>query len=370
MSTTTSKISTNITTPEELSYEQEAVNWDKNIKYGKSRLESIYKEWAFAVARRFSVEGTPQTLVCAHIKRRLKLNNCSDGAIDYVAECLGPGFKDSKYDGSGNRSYNKKDGNPSLVYEDEDQKAISLHYKSDFEELSLAEMQETIPRAIDLKKAKIKELRESIVNAREVAIENNISIPEVDKVSAPEPPEYFHGQSELYYSLEGVEEEQQKIVNQVRDAKERVFKFKPTKEVAEECSRKMEEWKRSGFYKHRLANMIFIKATQDILTPYTDLKWANNLTGWLKMTNDINEQYGNKGCGTKHAIPTGEFVLKKYKDGHTDLIGLKRETTREQSGDKSKKQMVKIALTNVMHNQLEQSLDTWQKKTQLVVEVP
>lgn len=369
MSITNSISTSQHTTPEELSYEQEAVNWDKNIKYGKSRLKSIYTEWAFEVARRFSVEGTPQSLVCAHIKGRLRLNLCSEGTIGYVAECLGPGFKDPKHDGSDNRSY-EKHGNPCLVYEDEDNKAMSLHYKTDYETLSLAEMQETIPRAIDLKKAKIKELRESITNAREVAQEHHVSIPEVDKISAPEPPEYFHGQSELYFSIEGAEEELTKVLNQMRDLKDRVYKFKPTKEVAKECADKLEQWKQAGFYKMRQVNMIFIKATQDILTPYTDLKWALNVSGWLEMADDINEKYGNKGAGTKHAIPTGEYVLKKYKDGTVDLVALDRFMSREQSGDKTRQQVVKIALTNVRHNELEQSFDTWCKKTHLMVEVP
>ena len=350
----------------EINYEDEAVNWDKNMRHGRARLQQIYKEWSYEVANRFELEKKDVRGVCLHIKNRLRVRGCSEGTVDYVAECLDPGFKDDT------RVKHFEDGNPSstsTVYEDLDAKAIGIHYRSDVETMSQAELEEIIPRALSLKTASIKQTREEVATLKKIAFEHNIRIPEVEKISAPIPPEYFHGQSEFWYSIGGMKEEILKIYNQFDDLQQRVYYFKPDKELAHSCATKMDEFRKTGFYKMRFMCMLMLKNLQSILTPATDLKWANTRVGWFQMGVDVETKYGNKGCGTKHAVPTGEYVLKVYKDGHVELVGLDREFTKEQTGDKTRVQLLKMALIQAQANKCEQAVSDWMTKTELVEEV-
>ena len=351
----------------ELDYENRAVDWDKNISHGRKKLEIIYKEWSFEVAKRFESEKKDLHTVCAHMKGRLRFRGCSEGSIDYIAECLPKEFKDPRFDSS---PKNKgRDGNPSLVYEDVDELCMNIHYKSDHEKLTIAEKIEILPRAIDLKKAKIKQLREEIENHKTDCIINKIPIPETQKISAPIPPDYFHGQSEYYFAIEDTEIEVAKLLNQIKDLKQRVYYFQPEKELAAACAAKWKEFHQGKFKKLRFVNTLMLKSLETIMTPYTDLKWDDNMTNWLQTADDRNEKYGDKGCGTKHAVPTGLLILKKYKDGTTDLVELLREKTKENVGDKSKEQLIKQALVICKAHEAEQSMGDWYTKTELIEEV-
>src|SRR6185503_12660368 len=106
--------------------------------------------------------------------------------------------------------------------------------------------------------------------------------------------------------------------------KQRVFYFKPEKELADACAKKWKQFQSGRFQKIRFTNTLFAKELGAILTPYTDLKWDDNLTEWLMTANDRNETHGDKGCGTKHAVPSGIVILKKYRDGTEDYIELDR----------------------------------------------
>ena len=354
----------------ERNYEDEAVRWDSNIRYAHQRLSLIYKEWGYEVAARFNKEGRPVHEVCSHIKNRLRVRGCSEGTIDYVAQCLPAIMKDSRYDHSDKINYNRdRNLSQNQVYEDLDEVAGSLHYRYQVDTMSDATRQEVLPRSIDLKKAKIKQLREEVAMEKQECFDYDIKIPETDKVSARIPQERFHGQTELYHTAQGMREEAQKLADQWDDLAERIYFFKPTEEWAATCSQKLQQYKDTGFYRLRFINMLMYKGAEDILTPATDLKWCNLLSGWFQMGKDRLEKYGNKGCGTKHAIPTGQFVLKKYKDGHVELIGLKREYTREQVHDKSQKQLIKLALEIVLANKAEQAIADWMNNTIIVEKV-
>src|SRR6185503_21247519 len=100
-------------------------------------------------------------------------------------------------------------------------------------------------------------LREEIEIHKNDCIENNIPIPETQKVSAPIPPEHFHGQSALYFALEDSEFELVKLTNMIRDLKQRVFYFKPEKELADACAKKWKQFQSGRFQKIRFTNTLF-----------------------------------------------------------------------------------------------------------------
>jgi len=306
----------------------------------------------------------PTDSICAYIKNRLKLRGVSHSGLQYVHEVMVDDYakyKDPDYD-------HTSEGKPSKasIFEDFDDLAKATLSPEELDRRSPAELFEIISKEVRFYKGLKTKMTDRVELLRNVAKKHNVKISDFEKLSADIPPEYFHGQSEMYYSAEGFENEYLKMAKSWKDIKQMIYYFRPSPEVAKRSTQLYEQFKQSELSNLQAANMVLIKAYQNILTPISDAKWGTSLSGWLKIGRDQQINYGSNGAGVKNSIPTGYYVTKEYRDGRKELITYDRPWTKEQVGDNMEEKLIKLALIQVTANKIEKANMNWINNTHLV----
>ena len=313
----------------------------------------ILDEWAAVLE--YSVKITE---ISQYIKNRLRLRGASESSINYVHERLDKKYKNPE--DSANASLAWK----SMPWRDNsDEIAKSTIDMDDLGEMSRAEQYELITKRFKNIKGTKKALTDEADLLEMFAKQHHIRIPELEKLPADIPPEIFHGYSEFYYDIGGFADEIEKIGKQLRDYQKMVFYYRPDPETSKKCSKLLAQYREGAWQQLRFNIILAAKAIQNMLTPITDQKWAYILSEWLQVGYDQKTAYGSHGSGSVHAVPTGEFILKTYKDGRVELIGLTREGTREQVGDKVKEDIIKMGLIAALNHPLEKMTYKWMDNT-------
>jgi hypothetical protein len=331
-----------------------------------SKKKDIIKMWADSCSHHIR----PVNLICQHIKRKLRDRGISEGSIAYVHESLDDDnydiYKDPRYDTSEYIDMQRR-GNPRpSIFEDYGELAKETLTPEELEQRSPAEQYEIITKEVKLIKSFKTKFSDRINVLENFSQTHKVKIPEFETESSDIPPEHFWGQSEAYYDARGFEQEHAKLSKSWGDVAETLFHFRPTPEVAAYCSKRFKEYKDNDFANFRLANMVLLKAYQNVTNPVSDGKWGELLDGWFKIGWDQKVNCGSHGSGVVNSIDTGEYVIKEYKDGRREVVGLKREFTREQVGDKTSRDLLKLAMVAVSKDQVQRALTHWIKNTNLV----
>jgi hypothetical protein len=350
--------------------QKERLQFEKNLEdeyvtgefTWNSKKKDIIKMWADSCSHHIR----PVNLICQHIKRKLRDRGVTEGSIAYVHESLDGDnydiYKDPRFDTSSERGGNPR---PS-IFEDFDDLARDTLTPDELKQRSKAEQYEIITKEVKLIKSFKTKFSDRIKVLEDFANTEDVSIPEFETESSDIPPEKFWGQSEAYYDARGFEQEHAKLSKSWGDVAETLFHFRPTPEVAAYCSKKFKEYREKDFENFRLANMVCLKAYQNLTNPISDGKWGALLDGWLKIGYDQKVNCGSHGSGVTNAIDTGEYVLKEYKDGRKEIVGLKREFTREQVGDKTGRDLLRLARIALEKDKVQQAFTYWIKNTNLV----
>jgi len=316
---------------------------------------------------------SPTKSVCSHIKKKVRTRletegikgSQADAAVAYIHECLTGDYakyKDPKFDTSSERRGNPR---PS-IFEDFDEAARQSLTAEELNERSDAEVYEIIVKQNRLIKGYKTLMSDKLDFNKTYAKRRGIRIPEFETESSDIPPEHFWGQSSLWYDLEGFANEVGKMHKSILDVQQTVYYFRPDPQVSAYCSRKLRDFIANDWANLRLAMMVSIKAIQNILNPVSDGKWGTLLDGWVKIGWDQKVNCGSHGSGVTNSIDTGEYVIKEYRDGRKEIVGLKREFTREQVGDKTNRDLLRLARTALAKDSAQQALSYWIKNTNLV----
>jgi hypothetical protein len=327
-----------------------------------SKKQNIIRAWADRLS--YS-SGLPDSTICQHIKQRLRLRGVSEGSIAYVHDCLTGDYakyKDPKFDTS---DADRRGFPRPAIFEDFEDLAKETLSPEQLEERSTAEQYEIITKEIKLIKSVKTKMSDRVELLEDFAKSHDVRIPDFEKESSDLPPPQFWGHSKWYVTLEALENEVNKLAKSLADIKKTAFYFRPDPQVAEYCSKKMQEYDKALT---NLVNaiMVVIKGMQNVMNPVSDGKWGALLDGWLKIGWDQKVNCGSHGSGVTNSIDTGEYVIKEYRDGRTEVVGLKREFTREQVGDKTQRDLLKLAMVAVKKDQAQQALSYWIANTNLV----
>jgi hypothetical protein len=313
---------------------------------------------------------TPTKSICSYIRNRLKLRKIPRSSLMYVSEVAVDDehgnyskYKDPAYDNSDFIDYSA--GNPAVL-EDFDVIAKQRMSIDQLRARSNAEKYEIITRRLRMIKGLKTMMSDEVAMLETIAKEAGIKIPDFEKVSAEIPPERFHGQSEMYYSALGFADEHGKMQRMWKDIALTIFHFRPNPVTSRRSANLYEQFKESMLSQLQTENMILLKAYQHILTPISDSKWGELLSGWFKIGRDQQVNYGSNGAGVKNAIPTGYIIVKQYKDGRKELIEIDRGWTKEQVSDRMERDLIKLALIQTTANKIEKAHRNWIANTNLV----
>ena len=164
---------------------------------------------------------SPTKSICGYIKNRLKLRGVPRSGLEYVTEVAIDDeqgntyyakYKDPDYD----HSDAKTTGKPVVqerasIFEDFDDLAKETLAPEELDRRSQAELFEIISKEVRFYKGLKTKMTDRVELLRNVAKNHNVKISDFEKLSADIPPEHFHGQSEMYYSAEGFENEYLKM---------------------------------------------------------------------------------------------------------------------------------------------------------------
>jgi len=316
---------------------------------------------------------SPTKSVVSYIRNRLKLRGVPRSGLEYVTEVAVDDehgnyakYKDPDYDHSDSMKTTGKPVERASIFEDFEDLAKATLSPEELDRRSQAELFEIISKEVRFYKGLKTKITDRVELLRAIAKRHNVKISDFEKLSADIPPEHFHGQSEMYYSAEGFENEYLKMAKSWKDIKQMIYYFRPSPEVAKRSTQLYEQFKQSELLNLQAANMVLIKAYQNILTPISDAKWGTSLSGWFKIGRDQQVNYGSNGAGVKNSIPTGYYVTKEYRDGRKELITYDRPWTKEQVSDNMEEKLIKLALIQTTANKIEKANMNWINNTHLV----
>lgn len=176
-----------------------------------------------------------------------------------------------------------------------------------------------------------------------------------EHISAPLPPEYFWGESELYHKIGHLRSHFIKIAKDLSKIQKRVYHFKPQKEISLRATRHL-----TKFENHYLIPL------EKILAPYHDLRYTCDWSDMLKIHINVIE-YGLSGSSTINKTSTG-LILERTdaKTGETYLVELDTKFAPSYL-KKSQYRTLKFAKELIDAHPLQKALRIWDTETELVV---
>ena len=154
---------------------------------------------------------TPTNSICSYIKNRLRLRGLSESSINYVHIVLESKYKNEEDAANGAMALKLMPEQRSSIFEDFDDLAKATLSPEELDRRSMAELQEIVSREVRFYKGLKTKITDRVELLRVICKNHRVKIPDFEKLSADIPPEHFHGQSEMYYSAEGFENEYLKM---------------------------------------------------------------------------------------------------------------------------------------------------------------
>jgi len=214
------------------------------------------------------------------------------------------------------------------------------------DKLSTAERKEVLEQEIGSRKSRKTIDNDRIKHLQEYA--DNAGIKLVDKVTKQLPPPEFWGESEVSEVLESLERQHEILSNMFGDLKGQVIHFKPTNETQKKALVELKEHVDKAFIPYAKVAIEWCEGLKTVMRNITDEKYSDTNRAWMRNAEDKFWAYGNHGSGEVNAVLTNKVILKlgfkEFKDEDGQVLKsipvivkttVKRETTREELGDKT-----------------------------------
>ena len=307
-----------------------------------------------AFAKRLDAIGFPQNLISTKIRYEEDKRGCTERFLRYITETLSeanPLWIDKKFTNKGsgggpsenlenlNKKINDKHFDDLRTSQNDTMPTIAKHDLTDEQhnKLSAAEKQQYH----DIRKKYFSQ-QKAVVNHGSTNFDTKeeergiFSQEQSNKKSTIIPPKQLWGVSDTYEYIHEMAEKYDTIAKYLRDVAKQVYVFKLETSLDKEALKLFKQYHDERMVPLWELSLIGSEEIISILENVQDEKNRDTALGWMIKGCDKHWNYGNHGTGEVDFIQTGEFVYKLGKDNKTVIkIAVKRETTREQIGDKT-----------------------------------
>jgi len=214
------------------------------------------------------------------------------------------------------------------------------HYDLTFEQVSKMSMTErqdyrdTRAKLISQEKTLIDHSKKNF--EEKMALLGLWSKEEKDKKSTLVPPKELWGYSDTYKYFVGLSQQHDTIGKYLADVARQVYMFKLEKKLDEEALAYCKSYHDERLVPLMQIALIAGSEVTNILENIQDEKNRDSALGWMVKGMHKHWDYGNHGTGEVDFIQTGEYIFRLGKENNVVIkVPIKRETTREQVGDKT-----------------------------------
>lgn len=163
-----------------------------------------------------------------------------------------------------------------------------------------------------------------------------LSEDERDKKSTLQPPKELWGYSDTYKYLQQLSLQHDTIGKYLADVARQVFIFRLEKKLDKEALGYCKSYHDKRLIPLMQVALIAGSEVTNILENIQDEKNRDTTLGWMIKGMHKHWDYGNHGTGEVDYIQTGEYIFRLGKEDNVVIkVPIKRETTREQVGDKT-----------------------------------
>ena len=290
-------------------------------------------------------EGPP-TQISTKLKQDLKNEGLTEGQLGHIHRIVQPEHRDPSQRRDQLVTDSEFEELEESVFDQTEEFAERTLSDKQLDKLSSAERKEVLEQEIGSRKSRKTIDNDRIKHLQEYAEKQNIKL--VDKVTKQLPPEQFRGQTETYYVLEELERQHEILSNMFKDLKQQVYNFKPTTETEQKALAELENHVTKAFTPYAKVAIEWCEGLKTVMRNITDEKYSDTNRAWMRNAEDKFWAYGNHGSGEVNAVLTNKVILKlgfkEFKDEDGTVLKsipvivkttVKRETTREELGDKT-----------------------------------
>jgi len=232
------------------------------------------------------------------------------------------------------------------VFEQTEEMAHRSLSDKQLEQLSEAEFKEVVELEINDRKSRKTIDNDRIKHLYDEAQKRGVAL--VDKVTKQPTPLESQGQSETWALLGELGSNFKVLSDMCYDLQKNVYIFKPSKVNDKKAVEELNKFMVSTLAPLSKILIEHCEGTKTILRNITDEKYSNTNRQWMQNAEDKFLNFGNHGSGEVNAVLTNKVVFKldsrEVKDEEGNIIKtvpvivktwVKRETTREEEGDKT-----------------------------------
>ena len=313
------------------------------------------KTYIIQLGKRFEQTGTDSHNVCGQICHEARRRHATDDQIDYIIQICGPLDWTRNYDMSNRipsklgleiRSLPDLDNKISDKELDELLKLRSdamheiAHYDLSFDQMG--KLSQTEKQDYRDARAKVFSQQKTHIDHGKKNFEEKMALlglwskEEKDKKSTLVPPKELWGYSDTYKYFVGLSQQHDTIGKYLADVARQVYMFKLEKKLDKEALAYCKSYHDKRLIPLMQVALIAGTEVTNILENIQDEKNRDSALGWMVKGMHKHLDYGNHGTGEVDFIQTGEYIFRLGKENNVVIkVPIKRETTREQVGDKT-----------------------------------
>ncbi len=321
------------------------------------RAGSTVKKRIIDAAKRLEDIGFPQDKISTKIRHDADKRGCTDGYLTYVSNILKESNElwiDKQFSrGGGGGSHGVTNENlenlNKVIQPDkfDDLRTATTDTIPEIAKYDLTDMQFSKLSAAEQQqyhdvRKKYFSQQKAVINHQATNYETKaeergvMSQEQANKKSTIIPPKALWGPSDTYHYIHAVAEEYDTIAKYLRDIAKQVYVFKLEPKLDKEALKLFQ-----SYHDERMIPLWEISLTgaeeiTSILENVQDEKNRDTALGWMVKGMHKHWDYGNHGTGEVDYVQTGEFIFRLGKKENVVIkVPVKRETTREQIGDKT-----------------------------------
>jgi len=317
-----------------------------HIKSSKNKLGSLTRRKERNYVTRFQLGDYPGPLanISSDIRKDLINEGIPKEDLANVSRFLQPEHR-RKYEQSDISDSDFSELEESVFDQTEEMSQRNLS-DPQLDKLSDAQVTEVLSQEVSQRKSRKTIDNDRIKHLQDYAQKREI--PLVEKVTKQRPPEVYAGQTETWELLGDLEREHDILSKMFKDLKGQVYEFKPNDVVDRKALHELETHVENAFVPYSKVAINWCKGIETIMRNITDEKYSETNRGWMQMAEDKFLAWGNHGSGEVNAVLTNRVIMKlgyrEFKEEDGTLIKvipviikvqIKRETTREEVGDKT-----------------------------------
>ena len=232
------------------------------------------------------------------------------------------------------------------IFDQTEEWALKALSDPQLDKLSLAQVTEVLKHEIDMRKSRKTIDNDRIKHLLEYAKKRTIQL--VNKVTKQQTNPEDQGLSETFALLGELGGMFKVLSDMCYDLQKNVYVFRPSKVNDKKAVEELNKFMVSTLAPLSKILIEHCEGTKTILRNITDEKYSNTNRQWMQNAEDKFLNFGNHGSGEVNAVLTNKVVFKldsrEVKDEEGNIIKtvpvivktwVKRETTREEEGDKT-----------------------------------